>query len=100
MKNTEILESTVEWLDTLLEAGVYDLDDVEAIIENEDLTIEDLYEFVQEMNEAAEEYQTEDLLEGLELDDDLIDDLTSLVEDGEITEEDAVNLIETLKERE
>ena len=100
MENKEILESTVEWLETLHEAGIFDNDDLEAIIENEDLTIEDLAGFVQEMEAAAEEYKTEELLEGLKLDDELIEDLTSLVEDGEITEEDAVNLIETLKERE
>ena len=61
MVEVQILEESIEWLNALYEEGVLSEDDLEAIIENDDLTIGDLAEFLEEMNnDDDDDYEDED----------------------------------------
>lgn len=55
MVEVKILEESIEWLNALYEEGILSEDDLEAIIENDDLTIVDLANFLEEMNDDEDD---------------------------------------------
>jgi hypothetical protein len=46
----QILSEAVDWLDALHEAGILDEEDLTEILENEELTVKEIKEFVENMN--------------------------------------------------
>lgn len=106
MDKEKILSESIKYLNMLTEDGIVNDDELSEIVENENITAEDLENFVSEMNSVMEEIESEEYLDEAIMwldalyEQGIIDesDLSELFGDEELTMENVISFVNTMNE--